>query len=148
MISYRFCFIFVVMMISKILRSRRYTWSEIRNDEACFWYANALLVASFILFSLICAAWTLCELMNGKTKSHLLNFRSSFQFLSTRMIGGGRHMASRRRGSSPMIRATLEAPEGTEISKGPSPRRRRACAVQDYKSCALIETRLKLGELV
>lgn len=65
------------------------------------------------------------------------------------MIGGGRHMASRRRGSSPMIRANLEIPEGMPSAlKGASPRRRRAVAVQDHKSCALIQTRLKLGELV
>jgi len=68
------------------------------------------------------------------------------------MIGGGsRHIisASRRRGSSPMIRATLDVPEGYPgLSKGASPRRRRAVAVQDHKSCALIQTRLKLGELV
>lgn len=66
------------------------------------------------------------------------------------MIGGGRHMtASRRRGSSPMIKATLELPPGSPGGfKGASPRRRRAVAVQDFKSCALIETRLKLGELV
>lgn len=65
------------------------------------------------------------------------------------MIGGGRHMASRRRGSSPMIRANLDVPEGSPLKiPGVSPRRRRAVAVADYKSCALIETRLKLGELV
>lgn len=68
--------------------------------------------------------------------------------IRNRMIGGGRHMASRRRGSSPMIRATgLEIP-ATAPLKGVSPRRRRAVAVQDHKSCALIQTRLKLGELV
>ena len=65
------------------------------------------------------------------------------------MIGGGRHMASRRRGSSPMIRAAgLEIPASPGALKGVSPRRRRAVAVQDHKSCALIQTRLKLGELV
>ena len=58
-------------------------------------------------------------------------------------------MASRRRGSSPMIRANLEAPDAQAGAfKGASPRRRRAVAVQDHKSCALIQTRLKLGELV
>lgn len=65
------------------------------------------------------------------------------------MIGGGRHMASRRRGSSPMIRANLEAPDAAALkASGVSPRRRRAINVADYKSCALIQTRLKLGELV
>ena len=63
------------------------------------------------------------------------------------MIGHGRHtVASRRRESSPMVRGgsiDVEAP-----SKGASPRRRRAVAVADHKSCALIQTRLKLGELV
>lgn len=48
-----------------------------------------------------------------------------------------------------MIRANLEIPEGMPSAlKGASPRRRRAVAVQDHKSCALIQTRLKLGELV
>lgn len=65
------------------------------------------------------------------------------------MIGGGRHMASRRRGSSPMIRLNLELPHADGSPKtGVSPRRRRAVAVADHKSCALIQTRLKLGELV
>lgn len=69
--------------------------------------------------------------------------------LIIRMIGGGRHMASRRRGSSPMIRATLELPPASPgATQVASSRRRRAVAVQDHKSCALIQTRLKLGELV
>lgn len=54
-------------------------------------------------------------------------------------------MASRRRGSSPMIRG-LDAPEGSP--KTGATRRRRAVAVADHKSCALIQTRLKMGELV
>lgn len=63
-----------------------------------------------------------------------------------RMIGGGRHMmASRRRAS---ISTGLEIPASPGALKGVSPRRRRAVAVQDHKSCALIQTRLKLGELV
>lgn len=75
--------------------------------------------------------------------------RWSSRLFRCRMIGGGRHMASRRRGSSPMIRANIEVPEAMPgASKGASPRRRRAVAVQDHKSCALIQTRLKLGELV
>jgi regulator of extracellular matrix RemA (YlzA/DUF370 family) len=53
-----------------------------------------------------------------------------------------------RRGSSPAIRAALEAADASEMSKNTSSRRRRAVAVADHKSCALIQTRLKLGELV
>lgn len=70
-------------------------------------------------------------------------------YFRNRMIGGGRHMASRRRGSSPMIRG-LEVPEASPKTGATtvSPRRRRAVAVADHKSCALIQTRLKLGELV
>lgn len=67
------------------------------------------------------------------------------------MIGHGRHMmASRRRESSPMVRGgSLDPADGTMPAKtGASPRRRRAVAVADHKSCALIQTRLKLGELV
>lgn len=68
------------------------------------------------------------------------------------MIGHGRHMmASRRRESSPMVRGggSLDPADGTALAKtGASPRRRRAVAVADHKSCALIQTRLKLGELV
>lgn len=66
------------------------------------------------------------------------------------MIGHGRHMAtSRRRESSPMVRAGHLASLDVEASPSKaSPRRRRAVAVADHKSCALIQTRLKLGELV
>jgi hypothetical protein len=64
------------------------------------------------------------------------------------MIGHGRHMASRRRESSPMVRAGGGSIDADNPSKGASPRRRRAVAVADHKSCALIQTRLKLGELV
>ncbi|XP_070508106.1 voltage-dependent calcium channel type A subunit alpha-1 isoform X3 [Chironomus tepperi] len=64
------------------------------------------------------------------------------------MIGHGRHtVASRRRESSPMVRGGSIDADGAP-SKGASPRRRRAVAVADHKSCALIQTRLKLGELV
>lgn len=79
--------------------------------------------------------------------SYFLEITETFNCLFwNRMIGGGRHMtASRRRGST----ATgLEVPPSPGAFKGVSPRRRRAVAVQDHKSCALIQTRLKLGELV
>ncbi|XP_066141787.1 voltage-dependent calcium channel type A subunit alpha-1 isoform X2 [Euwallacea fornicatus] len=63
----------------------------------------------------------------------------------TSMLGGvaGRHM-SRRRGSSPAIR----------WEEGPIPvsryarRRRAAVTTSDHKSCALIQTRLKLGDIM
>ncbi|XP_055541638.1 voltage-dependent calcium channel type A subunit alpha-1-like isoform X7 [Wyeomyia smithii] len=71
------------------------------------------------------------------------------------MIGsvGGRHMSTRRRGSSPMVRMgnnlsmQLEPPEGL-ITPRVSPRRRRAVTTSDHKSCALIQTRLKLGDIM
>lgn len=65
------------------------------------------------------------------------------------MIGHGRHtVASRRRESSPMVRGGSIDVEASPSKTGASPRRRRAVAVADHKSCALIQTRLKLGELV
>ncbi|XP_058446082.1 voltage-dependent calcium channel type A subunit alpha-1 isoform X9 [Malaya genurostris] len=71
------------------------------------------------------------------------------------MIGsvGGRHMSTRRRGSSPMVRMgnnlnlQLEPPDGL-ITPRVSPRRRRAVTTSDHKSCALIQTRLKLGDIM
>lgn len=68
------------------------------------------------------------------------------------MLGGvaGRHISTRRRGSSPMVRIgnnlTLSLEDG-----GPPripPRRRRAVTTSDHKSCALIQTRLKLGDIM
>ncbi|XP_049283396.1 voltage-dependent calcium channel type A subunit alpha-1 isoform X2 [Anopheles funestus] len=71
------------------------------------------------------------------------------------MIGsvGGRHMSTRRRGSSPMVRLgnnlnlQLEPPDGLNTPRV-SPRRRRAVTTSDHKSCALIQTRLKLGDIM
>lgn len=72
-----------------------------------------------------------------------------------RMLGGvaGRHMSTRRRGSSPMVRIgnnlTLSSEDGG--GGGPPripPRRRRAVTTSDHKSCALIQTRLKLGDIM
>lgn len=68
------------------------------------------------------------------------------------MIGSvaGRHM-SRRRGSSPMVRLgnnlNVENAESVLAIKA-SPRRRRAVTTSDHKSCALIQTRLKLGDIM
>ncbi|KAK5649443.1 hypothetical protein RI129_000472 [Pyrocoelia pectoralis] len=63
------------------------------------------------------------------------------------MLGGmaGRHMSTRRRGSSPMVRASDEMPfpQGNRYA-----RRRRAVTTSDHKSCALIQTRLKLGDIM
>uniref|UniRef100_A0A8W7PS72 Uncharacterized protein n=1 Tax=Anopheles coluzzii TaxID=1518534 RepID=A0A8W7PS72_ANOCL len=72
-----------------------------------------------------------------------------------KMIGsvGGRHMSTRRRGSSPMVRLgnnlnlQLEPPDGPNTPRV-SPRRRRAVTTSDHKSCALIQTRLKLGDIM
>lgn len=69
------------------------------------------------------------------------------------MLGGvaGRHMSTRRRGSSPMVRLgnnlTLPLEEGA-MPPRMSPRRRRAVTTSDHKSCALIQTRLKLGDIM
>lgn len=71
------------------------------------------------------------------------------------MLGGvaGRHMSTRRRGSSPMVRIgnnltlSLDDP-GNGIPKLPPRARRRAVTTSDHKSCALIQTRLKLGDIM
>ncbi|XP_067640085.1 voltage-dependent calcium channel type A subunit alpha-1 isoform X7 [Eurosta solidaginis] len=80
------------------------------------------------------------------------------------MLGGvaGRHMSNRRRGSSPMVRisggmlaSSLEdsggggpGSIGTQYVPKIPPRRRRAVTTSDHKSCALIHTRLKLGDIM
>lgn len=75
------------------------------------------------------------------------------------MIGGvaGRHMSvKQRRGSQPMIRfgnlsnMSLEHPgSGLDgVNMPPSRRRRAAVTTSDHKSCALIQTRLKLGDIM
>lgn len=81
--------------------------------------------------------------------NHVLSLFSihDIKLTSQRMIGHGRHLnASRRRESSAMARGASTDADGMPTK--PSPRRRRAVAVADHKSCALIQTRLKLGELV
>lgn len=66
-------------------------------------------------------------------------------------------MSVKRRGSQPMIRFgnlsnmslenNLEGGGGTTGPRVP-PRRRRAVTTSDHKSCALIQTRLKLGDIM
>ncbi|KAK9871162.1 hypothetical protein WA026_011444 [Henosepilachna vigintioctopunctata] len=61
------------------------------------------------------------------------------------MLGGvaGRHMSNRRKGSA-IVRAGAD-------DFNPSvryARRRRAVTTMDHKSCALIQTRLKLGDIM
>lgn len=76
----------------------------------------------------------------------IVNFISNFHL---QMIGGRNiYRNASRRSSMQIARSALEAGDLAAASKGISPRRRRACAVGDYKSCALIQTRVKLGELV
>ncbi|KAF7283385.1 hypothetical protein GWI33_000718 [Rhynchophorus ferrugineus] len=60
------------------------------------------------------------------------------------MLGSvaGRHM-SRRRGSSPAIKWDDGPPPVSRYA-----RRRRAVTTSDHKSCALIQTRLKLGDIM
>ncbi|KAL0276238.1 UNVERIFIED_CONTAM: hypothetical protein PYX00_003846 [Menopon gallinae] len=57
------------------------------------------------------------------------------------MLGGvaGRHMSTRRRGSSPMANMPPASPYR---------RRRRAVTTSDHKTCALIQTRIKLGDIM
>lgn len=70
------------------------------------------------------------------------------------MLGGvaGRHMSTRRRGSSPMVRIgnnlALSLDDGSGGPPRIPPRRRRAVTTSDHKSCALIQTRLKLGDIM
>ncbi|XP_014476693.1 PREDICTED: voltage-dependent calcium channel type A subunit alpha-1-like [Dinoponera quadriceps] len=79
------------------------------------------------------------------------------------MLGsvGGRHVSTRRRGSIPLVRAgvglTYGATSGTGgldggTSQSDMPkyatRRRRAVTTSDHKSCALIQTRVKLGDIM
>jgi hypothetical protein len=70
------------------------------------------------------------------------------------MIGSvaGRHMSTRRRGSSPMVRLgntlAVEPLDGSTTAPKISPRRRRAVTTSDHKSCALIQTRLKFGDIM
>nr|XP_033322106.1 voltage-dependent calcium channel type A subunit alpha-1 isoform X4 [Megalopta genalis] len=82
------------------------------------------------------------------------------------MLGGvgGRHMSTRRRGSSSLVRGGV----GTAGYSGPgasgnanndaaalppdaqryAARRRRAVTTSDHKSCALVQTRVKLGDIM
>ncbi|XP_071652585.1 uncharacterized protein [Temnothorax longispinosus] len=86
------------------------------------------------------------------------------------MLGdvAGRHVASRRRGSNPLVRGSVgligygatsgiggaagNAADGgaTHLDTVPryAARRRRAVTTSDHKSCALIQTRLKLGDIM
>ncbi|KAK0171987.1 hypothetical protein PV328_005369 [Microctonus aethiopoides] len=85
---------------------------------------------------------------------------SSRQRKSGRMLGGvgGRHVSTRRRGSSPLVRGGVGLnPHGGLLGDGSltlpdgAPRytrRRRAVTTSDHKSCALIQTRLKLGDIM
>ncbi|XP_043500314.1 voltage-dependent calcium channel type A subunit alpha-1 isoform X22 [Polistes fuscatus] len=79
------------------------------------------------------------------------------------MLGsvGGRHVSTRRRGSSPQVRGgaglTFYGAGGPNNSNDAggmpldvpvySARRRRAVNTSDYKSCALVQTRLKFGDV-
>ncbi|KAF7404057.1 hypothetical protein HZH68_006851 [Vespula germanica] len=80
------------------------------------------------------------------------------------MLGsvGGRHVSTRRRGSSPQVRGGAGltfygagGPNNSNDVTGGIPsdapiyaaRRRRAVTTSDYKSCALVQTRLKFGDI-
>ncbi|KAL7300823.1 hypothetical protein TKK_0006384 [Trichogramma kaykai] len=79
------------------------------------------------------------------------------------MLGsvGGRHVSTRRRGSSPMVRSGIMAggPSNHPNGNGDSAalpasdapryaRRRTAVTTSDHKSCAVVQTRLKLGDIM
>ncbi|XP_031779373.1 voltage-dependent calcium channel type A subunit alpha-1 isoform X8 [Nasonia vitripennis] len=78
------------------------------------------------------------------------------------MLGsvGGRHVSTRRRGSSPMVRigAGLAGGHGNGDGGGPGglppsdapryTRRRTAVTTSDHKNCALVQTKLKLGDIM
>lgn len=59
-------------------------------------------------------------------------------------------MSTRRRGSSPAVRIGNNLTTLDEANGAPRlpPRRRRAVTTSDHKSCALIQTRLKLGDIM
>ena len=68
-------------------------------------------------------------------------------------------MSTRRRGSSPLVRASAgltyggpglsgNAADGMPSDAPRYTRRRRAVGTGDHKSCALIQTRLKLGDIM
>lgn len=82
------------------------------------------------------------------------------------MLGsvGGRHVSTRRRGSNPLMRGSVGLigygatsgiggnADNNAMHSEPVPRyaarRRRAVTTSDHKSCALIQTRLKLGDIM
>ncbi|XP_076549402.1 calcium voltage-gated channel subunit cacophony isoform X17 [Osmia lignaria lignaria] len=80
------------------------------------------------------------------------------------MLGGvgGRHMSTRRRGSSPLVRAGAglagysgQAASGNSNDAALPPdlqryaaRRRRAVTTSDHKSCALVHSRIKFGDIM
>lgn len=81
------------------------------------------------------------------------------------MLGSvaGRHVSTRRRGSIPLGRAGVGLTSGYGATSGTSgldggtahsdmpkyaARRRRAVTTSDHKSCALIQTRVKLGDIM
>ncbi|XP_058802800.1 voltage-dependent calcium channel type A subunit alpha-1 isoform X3 [Phymastichus coffea] len=74
------------------------------------------------------------------------------------MLGsvGGRHVSTRRRGSSPMVRAGAGLVVANSLGDNDTPlgsspryaRRRTAVTTSDHKNCALVQTRLKLGDIM
>ncbi|KAB0800389.1 hypothetical protein PPYR_06129 [Photinus pyralis] len=82
-----------------------------------------------------------------QTKRSTSVLLQSINLFFTLMLGGmaGRHMSTRRRGSSPMVRVSDEMPLPQSNRYA---RRRRAVTTSDHKSCALIQTRLKLGDIM
>ncbi|XP_044762307.1 voltage-dependent calcium channel type A subunit alpha-1-like isoform X2 [Coccinella septempunctata] len=61
------------------------------------------------------------------------------------MLGGvaGRHMSNRRKGSAIMRSGGDDFSPSVRYA-----RRRRAVTTMDHKTCALIQTRLKLGDIM
>lgn len=90
-------------------------------------------------------------------------------YTSSRMLGGvgGRHVPTRQRGSNPLVRGSVgligygatsgigggpgnaaDGPTHMDTMPRYAARRRRAVTTSDHKSCALIQTRLKLGDIM
>ena len=119
--------------LKEILRIK---WSKYL-ENVCLWWRSENCTCPFS-----CSAVSL---------SHHLPF-------SCRMIGGvaGRHMSTRRRGSSPLVRLGVPGEQLDSWSAmsplqppcSPRYRRRRAVTTSDFKSCALVQTRVKLGDIM
>lgn len=129
-------------------------WPQMKRPE--FFFKERVLIKWSEYFENFCLFWrsenSKCPFpCSAVLLSHPLSF-------SCRMLGGvaGRHMSTRRRGSSPLVRLGVPGEQLDSWSAMPplqppcSPRyrRRRAVTTSDFKSCALVQTRVKLGDIM